>query len=129
MQPNLTTTEVPAHLSEVSPDPSTIMPGSQTTATATSARDNLPVPRDLNQSFQRSATQQTTNFESPEVLQQRITELERALTSMVIQQNAKDHDIQILQATVQHLEADVFDDIDADDIHTQPDENLHSQPW
>ena len=104
------------------------MLGSQTTATATSARDNLPVPRDLNQSFQRSATQQTTNFESPEVLQQRITELERALTSMRIQQNAKDHDIQILQATVQRLEADVFDDIDADDIHTQPDENLHSQP-
>jgi hypothetical protein len=81
----LTTTEVPAHLSEVSPDSSTIMLGSQTTATATSARDNLSVPRDLNQSFQRSATQQTTNFESPEVLQQRITELERALTSMVIQ--------------------------------------------
>ena len=45
MQPNSTATEVSAHLSEVSPDPSTNMPGSQTTATATSARDNLPAPR------------------------------------------------------------------------------------
>ena len=45
MQPNSTVTEVSAHLSEVSPDPSTNMPGSQTTATATSARDNLPAPR------------------------------------------------------------------------------------
>ena len=85
--------------------------------------------RDLNHSFQQSATQQSTNFESPEVLQLRITQLERALTSMVQQQRVKDQDIQILQVTVQRLEADVFDDIDADGMHTQPEQNLHSQSW
>ena len=41
---------------------------------------------------------------------------------MAQQQRTKDQAIQILQATVQRLEADEFDDIDAAGMHTQSDE-------
>jgi hypothetical protein len=57
MEQPSTATDFSAPTSEDSPDAN--MPGSQTIATANSARENLPAPRDLNQSFQRPATQQT----------------------------------------------------------------------
>jgi hypothetical protein len=37
----------------------------QQMVSATSAKDNLPAPRDLNQSFQQMTTQQPTFFGSP----------------------------------------------------------------
>jgi hypothetical protein len=59
MEQNSTDTDFSSPTSEVSPDSSTNMPDTQTIVTATSVRENLPAPRDLNQCFQRPATQQT----------------------------------------------------------------------
>ena len=132
MEQNSTATYFSAHPSEVSPDPSTNMSGPQTTATATSARDNLPAPRDLNHSFYQSATQQTT-FSEINDAHQRIAQLERALASMVHEQTLKNNNIQALQATVVRLEADtarlqadMFHDIDDAGMDAEPDAHLHS---
>jgi hypothetical protein len=101
------------------------MPGSQTIATVNSARENLPAPRDLNQSFQRPATQQTA-FSEINDAQQRIAELERAVHSLLNEKTIKDNNIQALQATVERLQADMFDDIDGAGMQADPDDHLHS---
>jgi hypothetical protein len=101
------------------------MPDPQTIATATSARENLPGPRDLNQSFQRPATQQIAFYEINDA-QQRITQLERTVHSLTHEKTVKDNNIQALQATVERLQADMFDDIDGSGMQTDPDDNLHN---
>jgi predicted nucleic acid-binding Zn-ribbon protein len=101
------------------------MSGSQTITTATSVRENLPAPRDLNQSFQRPATQQTSFSEINDV-RHRITQLEREVHSLINEQTAKDNNIQALQTTVERLQSDMFDDIDGAGMQANPDDHLHS---
>ncbi len=86
--------------------------------------ENLPAPRDLHQSFQRPDTQQTA-FSEINDARQRITQLERTVHSLLNEQTAKDSNIQALQATVERLQADMFD-IDGAGMQTDPDDYLHS---
>ena len=102
------------------------------------AKEHLPAPRDLHQSFQ-----QTTSFGSefsPQQYQQRITQLELALASVtkqhIAQQNIlqeKEHSLQTLHAAVHRLErnihADQFQEIDEAGMRGPPDAHLHSQQW
>ena len=121
MEQHSTETDFSAPTSEVSPDAN--MPGSQTIATATSAKENLPAPRDLNHSFQRPATQQIAFFEINDA-QQRIAQLERAVHSLTHEKTVKDNNIQALQATVERLQADMFDDIGGAEMQVDPDDHL-----
>ena len=115
----------------------------QNPAAATSAKDKLSSPRHLNQSFQQMTTNQPTFFGSPsdtsiqhQQSQQRIAQLELALARMtqqqILQQNmlqVKERSIQSLQATLHHLEAAQFHEIDDAGMQTEapPDAHLHSQ--
>jgi hypothetical protein len=101
------------------------MSGSQTIATATSARENLPAPRDLNQSFQRPVTQQTA-FSEINDARQRITQLEYTVHILINEQTAKDNNIQALPSSVERLQADMFDDIDGAGMQADPDDHLHN---
>jgi hypothetical protein len=123
MEQNSPTTDFSAPTSEVSPDSSTNIPGSQTIATATSSRENSPAPRDLDQSFQRPAIQRTAFSEINDV-RQRIAQLERSVYSLINEQTSKDNNIQALQTTVERLQADMFDDIDDAGMQADPDDHL-----
>jgi hypothetical protein len=46
--------------------------------------------------------------------------------SLINEQTDKDNNIQALQATVERLQADMFDDIDGAGMQTDPDDHLHS---
>ena len=106
-------------------------------AAASSVKEDLPAPRDLQQSFQQATSRSEP---SPEQLQQRIIQLELALTSVTKQHmtqkrtiQQKDEDLQNLQDILHRLESknqdDQFQEIDEAGMRGSPDAHLHSQQW
>jgi uncharacterized protein YlxW (UPF0749 family) len=70
--------------------------------TGSSAKENLPAPRDLQQSFQQAIF---GSEPSPEQLQQRIIQLELALTSVTKHHMAQQQTIQRKDERLQNLQA------------------------
>jgi hypothetical protein len=104
---------------------------------ASSAKEDLPAPLDLQEFFQQATSRSEP---PPEQLRQRIIQLELALTSVTKQHMAqkqiiqkKDEDLQNLQDILHRLESqnqdEQFQDIDEAGMQGAPDAYLHSQRW